>query len=774
MKVWEAISAAPLQDRLHTTPLVGRERELGQLRDALVRARDDRMPQLVTLVGEPGIGKSRLVYEVFQGNGDVAWRKGRCLPYGDGVAFWALGEIVKAQLGILESDSIERAEEKLVSSVADTWVAGHLRTLVGVGEERESLGDRRAEAFAAWRRFLTALAEERPLALVLEDVHWADDALLDFITHLVEWAQESPLLVICTARPELLERRPAWGATATALSPLSDAETGRLFSALVEIDASEDLLTRTAGNPLYAEQYARLLAEGGSPEDLPTTVQETIAARLDGLPADEKSLLQDAAVIGHVFWSAAVAALAGEDRWAVEERLLALERRELVQREPPAAVQDEEQYAFRHILVRDVAYGQIPRGARADKHKLAAEWIEGIGRSEDHAEMLAHHYLSALEYARAAGQSTDELAGRARSALSDAGDRASAVYAFATAARFFGAALELWPAEEPGRPQLLLRYGHALWMADSGGLEVLLEAAEELVASGDRGGAAEAEVLLNRVEWFRGHRDRADSHIERALDLVEDAPLSRSKAVVLSTLARSRLLAGAHDDAIRLGYETLRLAEELGLDEVQANALMYIGAARWRSGDSAGVADIERSVDIARAANSPEAIRGCTHLGFTFFCLGQLQGSSELIDEALRLAERFGDVVQGRFVHAGAERVLQIHQGRWDDALNFANELVEEAEEGSPDYHEAECRQTRAAIHLARDDVEDVLADCERALEVSRAAKDPQQLVPVLAGCARVFVEMGGWTMRRLWSTSWQTRWADTARPGSCATSRSP
>ena len=743
VRVWEAISAAPLQDRSHTTPLVGRERELGQLREALVRARDDRTPQLVTLVGEPGIGKSRLVYEVFQGNSDVAWRKGRCLPYGDGVAFWALGEIVKAQLGILESDSIDRAEEKLVSSVDDTWVAGHLRPLVGVGEERESLGDRRAEAFAAWRRFLTALAEERPLALVLEDVHWADDALLDFITHLVEWAQESPLLVICTARPELLERRPAWGATATALSPLSDAETGRLFSALVEIDASEDLLTRTAGNPLYAEQYARLLAEGGSLEDLPTTVQETIAARLDGLPADEKSLLQDAAVIGEVFWSAAVAALAGDDRWAVEERLLALERRELVQREQPSAVQDEEQYAFRHILVRDVAYGQIPRGARADKHRLAAEWIEGIGRSDDHAEMLAHHYLSALEYARAAGRTADELAGRARSALSEAGDRASAVYAFAAAARSYGAALELSSAEDAGRPQLLLRYGRALWMADGGGSEVLLDAAEELVASADRERAAEAEVLLARFEWFRGHRDRADSHMERAVELVDDTPRSRSKAYVLGDLARSRLLAGAHEDAIRLGYETLSLAQELGLDVVQANALMTVGVARWRNGDSAGIADVERSVEIARAASSPVAIRACTHLGFALFCIGQLDRSSELIDEALQWAERFGDVVQARFVRAGVERVLQIHHGRWDDALNFANELVEEAEMGSPDYHEAECRQTRAAIRLARDDLEDVIADCVRALELSRAAKDPQQLVPVLAGCARVFVETG-------------------------------
>jgi tetratricopeptide (TPR) repeat protein len=451
-------------------------------------------------------------------------------------------------------------------------------------------------------------------------------------------------------------------------------------------------------------------------------------------------------VVGEVFWSSAVAAIAGKDRWSIEEHLLELERRELVRRARHSSVEGETEYAFQHILVRDVAYSEIPRVDRADRHVHAAAWIESLGRPEEHAELLAHHYLSALElaqYARAAGRTTDELAVRARSALSDAGDRASSVYAFAAAARFYGAALELRPAEETGRPQLLLRYGRALWTAERGGLEILLEAVEELVAAGDRGSAAEAEVLLAGVEWHRGHRDRADSHLERAVDLVEDAPRSRLKAVVVGTVARFRFLAGAYEDAIRLGYEALSLAEELGLDELRARALMSIGTARFRNGDSAGVADVERSVEIAQAANSPEAIGGCNHLGFALLCLGQIERSSVLLDEAVRLAERFGDVVLGRFTRAGPQRVLQIHQGRWDDALKFADELVEETESGSPNYHEAESRVTRATIRLARGDLEDVLADCDKALEVSRAAKDPQQLVPVLAGCARVFVEMG-------------------------------
>ena len=360
VSVWEAASAAPLQERAHTTPLIGREGELAQLREALDRVREEQSPRLVTIVGPPGLGKSRLLYEVSQADGWLTWRRGRCLPYGDGVSFWALGEIVKGHAGIFESDRAEEAEVKLRAAVHDPWVERHLRPLVGLGEPADSSGDRRAEAFAAWRRFLTTLAEERPLALVIEDIHWADDALLDFLASLVEWAQDATLLLLCTARPELQERRPAWGGTTISLAPLSHHETGRLLAALGRDDAPDELVVRMAGNPLYAEQYARLLTEGGSFDDLPRTVQGIIAARLDGLPPDDKALVQDASVVGSVFWSGALARLMGTDRWSVEERLLALERREPVRREQPSSVEGEEQYAFRHVLLRDVAYAEIP------------------------------------------------------------------------------------------------------------------------------------------------------------------------------------------------------------------------------------------------------------------------------------------------------------------------------------------------------------------------------------------------------------------------------
>jgi AAA ATPase domain len=252
----------------------------------------------------------------------VLWRQGRSLPYGDGVTFWALSEMVKAQAGILETDGEQVAGEKLDAAVASLiadpgdaqWISSHLRPLAGVSTVAEPAGDRRDEAFTAWRRFFEALSEQNPLVLVFEDLHWADDNLLDFVEHLVDWAGGVPMLVVCNTRPELFERRPGWAgntrnAVKISLAPLSDDETSLLLSSLSErpvmpVETQQALLARAGGNPLYAEQYVRMLAERGDGEELPLpeTVQGIIAARLDALSVEEKGLLQNAAVLGKVFW----------------------------------------------------------------------------------------------------------------------------------------------------------------------------------------------------------------------------------------------------------------------------------------------------------------------------------------------------------------------------------------------------------------------------------------------------------------------------------------
>ncbi len=632
LSVWEAVAARSrvAVDRVQAqTPLVGRKGELDLLLGTLRRVRQERSPQLVTLVGVPGIGKSRLIFELFQAvKADpelIFWRRGRSLPYGEGVTFWALAEMVKAHAGILETDSAEETREKLRSAVLDalgdaadaSWVEGHLQPLVGLGTESE-FAERRAESFAAWRRFFEALAERDLLVLVFEDLHWADDNLLDFVDHLVDRATGVPMLVVGTARPELLERRPGWGggkrnALTTSLSALTDEETARLLALLLDktvlpAESQAALLTRAGGNPLYAEQYARLFAERGEDAELqlPENIQGIVAARLDSLGPEEKAQLQDASVLGKVFWSGALASVGGVDRFEVEERLHALERKEFVSRERRSSVADGEEYSFSHTLIRDVAYAQIPRRARAEKHRLAAEWLESLSldRGEDQAEMIAHHYLSALELAHAAGQARPELEERARVAFRAAGDRASRLHAVAAAARFYEAALELWPHDDPERPELLLRYGRTRHDDPSLDARILEEAHDDLLAEGHTGAAAEAQVVLANVWWSRGRRERVLEHMDRAVRLVRSESDSSSKAFVLANASRFAMLAGQSEQAIELGSEALRMAEELGLEELQAVALMKIGTARVQEGDRRGLEELERSFQIAEAINS--------------------------------------------------------------------------------------------------------------------------------------------------------------------------
>ncbi len=744
------------------TPLVGRERELDALGDALNRARTEREPQLVTLVGVPGIGKSRLVFELFRGLHAepelIRWRQGRSLPYGEGVAYWAFSEMVKAEAGILETDSEDEAGTKLAAVVGEigvdeaesAWIERNLRPLLGLSGGSELTGDRRGEAFAAWRRFLETLADKRPLVLVFEDLHFADDGMLDFVDYLAGWSSGVPLLLVGTARPELLARRPGWGggkanALTLSLSPLSDAETARIVHVLLDQAVlpavlQRRLLEQAEGNPLYAEEFARLVAEGREPDELPETVQGIIAARIDGLEPEEKALLQDAAVVGKVFWLGAVAGLCDAERWTLEEVLHALERKEFVRRERRATVAGETEYAFRHLLVRDVAYGQIPRAERADKHRLTAQWLERLGRAEDHAEMLAHHYLAALDLGRAAGQDTGELAEPAGRALREAGDRASALNAFAAAARFYGEALSLATEVDP---ELSFRRAEALFRSgDEQSERALEEARAALVASGRNERAAEADALLAEVWWHRGERDRCFEHLSRAEDLVRAAPASAAKARVLSQMSRYRALAGEIDEPIRLGSEALAIAEELGLHEIRAEALNNVAVAKgYRRDVAEAITDLERSIEIALAINSPAAARGYNNLSVFVWFAGDIRRSHELRRQTVDVAERLGAAQLHRYVRTTLP--LYAYQlGRWDEGVLLADQIIAESEP-DPFYGEGFARDARAQIRLARDDGAGAVADSERSLDLARRAKDPQVLLPALAVATRVNLQLG-------------------------------
>jgi AAA ATPase domain len=764
---WEALQARPRFGGglfQHAHLLVGRERELDVLKDALTRAREEGVPQLITLVGVPGIGKSRLVYALMQATATdpsgLTWRQGRPLPYGDGVSFWALAEVVKAQAGILETDAKRQAQTKLARAVqtliddaADAeWVERLLRPLVGLGGETEAPHDR-SEAFAAWRRFFEALADTRPAVLVFEDLQWADDGLLDFVDSLLEWITGTPLLVVATARQELLERRPGWGggkanATTLSLSPLSDEQIRRLIGELVghsqlAAETQEALVSHAAGNALYAEQYTRMHQERGQTQQipLPETVHGIIAARLDNLSPAEKSVVQTAAVFGEIFWEGAVGAVDAIERDSVAESLHTLERREFVQRVHRSSVAGETEYSFRHVLVRDVAYGQIPREARADKHGRAAAWIQSLGRGEDHADTLAYHYLSAFKLMRAAGRSSDILAARARDALIQAGDRALGLSASSSAASYYAQALELLAEEDPGRAQLLFAYARALFASgDDARADALENAKRALLAVDDRERAAETEALLAEVWWLRGRRDECDEHLERARELVGDAAPSAAKARVLAQAARFRVVANDQFAAVALGRDALEMAELLMLDEIRAHALITVGLARYQADDEGGSEDIRRGLELALATNHlAAASRAYTTLVTT--TADQLE-ALELSTAAEELCLRIGDREGARYPRAVRASAL-FALGRADEVVPLLDDFIADCEAGRPHYAEAGMRILRAWVRLSRDDVDGASDDTEKALAAARAAKDPQQLFMTLGEATWLCVELG-------------------------------
>jgi class 3 adenylate cyclase/tetratricopeptide (TPR) repeat protein len=766
--VWEAVSARSLfgvdVDLEPPTQLVGRRRELDLLLDALARARAEREPQLVTIVGVPGMGKSRLVQELSARIEEepelIRWRQGRSLPYGAGVSYWALGEMVKAEAGILESDAVPVAESKLLETVARLcsegeidWLRTMLHPLVGIADD-SSGGDRRVEAFAAWRRFVEGLASERATVLVFEDLHWADDGLLDFVDSLVDWATDVPLLVVATARPELLARRPHWGggktnAATLSLAPLSEPETAELVHAILEravlpAEVQAAVLARAGGNPLYAEEFARMVAERGELQEgtdleLPDSVQGLISARLDSLTRAEKELLQDAAVVGKVFWPSALTA--NHDAAALEASLQALERKEFVRRERRSSVEGELQYAFRHVLVRDVAYGQIPRATRAEKHEQVAEWIEEHVRSDDSAELLAHHYSNALEYGRAAGRDVTEVTRRAALALRDAGRRAVALNAFLNAARFFEAAAELMPEDDPDWPRLLLEQAEASVYVDISS-DRRLRGAREVLLAGDVHDAARAEVLLGEYRWLRGDEAGSNEHFIAAEGLAERMTDEAAKLRVLANLGRFAMLRDDNERAVALGRPALALAERLGREDMRAHVLNNIGVARVALGDRAGLDDLEASREIAQnAGGGPEYVRACGNLASVLACEGQLQRAAELHREGLQISQEIGYEEPTRWLSTeiAGDHMLA---GNWEEARRIVDELIPGYEE-SPFWIEPQTRVCRARMLIAEGAVDAAVVDADRAVATVQGNATFQSLCNPLAFRARLHAELG-------------------------------
>jgi class 3 adenylate cyclase/tetratricopeptide (TPR) repeat protein len=454
---WKLISVRPDaagHARHLERPLVGRERELNRLRRSLDDAIADERCVLFTLLGPAGIGKSRLVQEFVSGVGDLAAiLKGRCLPYGEGITYWPVAEIVRAAAGVADEDDHASAVAKVHTLVADEpdgpEIASTLATAIGL----TTGGADRAGVFRAFRRFIESIARQQPVVVIFDDIHWAEPTLLDLIEHLVDWSRGRPILVLAVARPEFLDLRPGWAggkvdAQTQLLEPLGTAATGELTRSLLgdDVDATlaERIETVAEGNPLFVEQLVAMLVEDGLVErvgdqwrpsrdlsaiNVPPTISALLAARLDRLPRDQRQVAERASVVGRIFERVAVAELSPQDdRETIPESLQKLVRAELIRPET-AATDIDETFRFRHILIRDAAYDSLPKRERADLHASFAGWLERTRaeRLAEYEEILAYHLDQAVRFRSELGIEDHETVRLRRAAAAhfeQAGERA--------------------------------------------------------------------------------------------------------------------------------------------------------------------------------------------------------------------------------------------------------------------------------------------------------------------------------------------------------------
>jgi DNA-binding SARP family transcriptional activator len=641
--------------------LVGRTGELAWLTEAFEQACTGRRPALATVVGVPGVGKTRLVSELLARlDADprgVSWRAGRSLPSGETSVFAPVSEMLKAEAGVLESDPPDEAAAKLSVALAHlirdehdrTWLERQVGPLLGLARAVDGVAP--VDAFAGWRRLFEAMAMRGPTVLVFEDIHWADDATLDFVQHLVEWTAGVPLLVVCTARPELADRRPDWGggASTLALGPLSEASTEELVDLVLDGPAvltsveRASLVERAGGNPLYAQECARLLAHGGGTggdRPLPETIQGVIGARLDAVGPDDRRLLQAASVLGTVFWLGAAAGLAAVDESDAAAAALRLHQRDLIRRHPTSTVAGETEWSFGHVLVREVAYGRLPRTDRGRMHLVAADWIESVSAGRDDLlDALAHHLLAALEYARASGTGDDaQLASRTGPVVRSAGRRAVALGASPAGCRLLRAAVDLTPGDDPDHPYLLLELGTALF-TERAGMPELTQARDAFLALGDPESAALAEIRIATLLRTQGDGHAASELADRAWGRVRDGAPSATRVRVAAMYCSDIAVASRLKEAEAVARDVIAAAPEFGLEEQAANALMVLGMCMTGAGDRDGLGHLRGAVEAQRRLGRPLA-SSLANLAHGFWQLGDVRSALVTEHEALAAARR--------------------------------------------------------------------------------------------------------------------------------------
>jgi class 3 adenylate cyclase len=748
LRAWRVLEVLdqPVRPGGPRAPLVGREAELELLANTFARTVRDQRAHLFTIFGEPGVGKSRLAREFVDSLERASVLSGRCLPYGESVTYWPFAEMIKSAAGISDDDPLEEAFAKLKECCADE-VADVLGLAAGMLEALE--GERSPQEIAwAGREVMQSLASVQPLVLFFEDIHWAEEPLLDLVEHLADWVR-APLLILCLARPELLDARSGWGggrvrSTAIELEPLSEDESELLVEKLLaqlagssgELPPSlpKELLNRAEGNPLFVEETIRMLVEGGSDGDadrVPDTLQALIAARIDHLPPAEKTLLQRASVVGRVFWKGAIDHLSPD----IEERdelLHDLLQREFLLREPRSSISGETAFRFKHLLIREVAYAGLAKHARAQHHARFAEWLaERTG--DDLVEIRAYHLDQAVEFlVELDGSPPEALAEDAGSALVKAAKRAIARESYMTARKLGLRAMEL-------RPTLVARYvaARSAWrLQDWGAVQVEMvkvrdQAREQgehvlealaltalgeamLKRSGDAVGARDLidealelmegqddpvayfDVLTGRatIAGWLSEMDDFVRYMERAYAIGIDAQRKDLQTIAAQALAQTHIVRLELDEAELLLMRALELAGESGSVRARIGATV---AYAWFLGIKGELDAAETLLEEVRTTSGelgvePAVVSALMKLGWIAARRGDDKRAEKLLREALRMTVARGDRGLLPDIQAPLAEILA-DAGKVDEAERLA--IESEATVGSDDV------SCRVAIALA-------------------------------------------------------------------------